>query len=111
MVKGLSSVTAKCFALGMYIDKAKKGVFAPGFGMHRYCTDAKDVSSVFRMPVSYTLGAGIGGHSTLWLVNCPAGFVSLGSVGIHKNVGVFNKDFPAIRCINYKYVVQTAYVD
>jgi len=64
----------------MYIDKPKKLGYAPGFGMHRYCTDAKDINSVFRWPISYTKAANVGSHASTWLVNCPAGFVSLGSV-------------------------------
>ena len=110
-IKGISANTEKCFSLGMYIDKPKKTGFAPGFGMHRYCTDAKYVSSVFRKPVSYT-EAWKNRCGSLWLVNCPVGFVSLGSVAINqKDRQMFNKDFPDIRCLNWKYAEQTAYED
>lgn len=61
--------------------------------MHRYCTSAKKIESVFRKPISFETGwdttenkkwkAGVTTHlgsGGIYLPKCPKGFVKLGDV-------------------------------
>jgi len=55
--------------------------------MHRYCTNAKKVSTVFRKPLSFTKGWDDRGvkkvrNGSFWIPNCPKGFNTLGSLGL-----------------------------
>jgi len=108
-VTKISSATKNCFSLGEY---AVNGYKAPSKSiMHRYCTNAKNVKTVFRKPQSFTKGWDTTGikrktkNGSIWLPNCPKGFRALGHVAIQIENGkkVTSANFPGFRCIADKY--------